>query len=99
MENGIVTRSLNKQLNLIVLHEQVENSATISNIFSAYQIDQWFETPRRVSKIKQGHRRIKESLTGHRMPHAALIILHGMQIGETQRCTGSRLQNSRREEH
>jgi hypothetical protein len=46
----------------------VETGATISNIFSAYKIDQWFETPRRVSKIKQQHRRIKENPTGHRMP-------------------------------
>ncbi len=68
MENEIVTKSLKKQLNLIVLHEQVETGATISNIFSAYKIDQWFETPRRVSKIKQQHRRIKENPTGHRMP-------------------------------
>jgi hypothetical protein len=36
MENGIVTRSLKKQLNLVLLHEQVKNGATISNNFSAY---------------------------------------------------------------
>jgi hypothetical protein len=99
MENGIVTRSLKKQLNLIVLHEQVENGATISNNFSAYQVDHRFETPRRVSKIKQKHRWIKESPTSHRMPQVSLIILHGVQIGETQRCTSSLLQNSKREEH
>ncbi len=31
MENKIVTRSLRRQLNHVVLHEQVENGATISN--------------------------------------------------------------------
>ncbi len=33
------------------------------------------------------------------MSQAALIILHGVQIGETQRCTSNLLQNSKREEH
>jgi len=49
MENRIITVSLKKQLNQIVLHEQVENGATISNNLSA---DQRFETPRRVSYLE-----------------------------------------------
>jgi hypothetical protein len=35
MENKIVTRSLRKQLHQVVLHEQVENGATINNNLSA----------------------------------------------------------------
>ncbi len=42
MENIIVTRSLRRQLNQVVLHEQVQNGATINNNLSANQVDQWF---------------------------------------------------------
>jgi hypothetical protein len=49
MENKIVTKSLRRQLNQVVLHEQVENGTAISNNLNADQVDQWFETPRRVS--------------------------------------------------
>jgi hypothetical protein len=35
MENKIVTRSLRKQLDQVILHEQVENGTTISNNLSA----------------------------------------------------------------
>ncbi len=49
MENIIVTKSLKRQLDQFVLHEQVENGAANSVNLSADQIDQWFETPRRVS--------------------------------------------------
>ncbi len=51
MENRIVTRSLRRQLDQVVLHEQVENGATISNNLSANQVDQQFETPKRVFQI------------------------------------------------
>jgi hypothetical protein len=34
MENIIIIRSLNKQLNQVVLHEQVENGAAINNNLS-----------------------------------------------------------------
>jgi hypothetical protein len=48
MENRIITRSLNKQLDWVVLHEQVENGIAISSNLSADQEDQRFETPKRV---------------------------------------------------
>jgi hypothetical protein len=35
MENIIIIRSLKKQLNQVVLHEQVENGVAISNNLSA----------------------------------------------------------------
>ncbi len=39
MENKIVTRSLRKQLDQVVLHEQVENGVTINNNLSADQVE------------------------------------------------------------
>jgi hypothetical protein len=48
MENKIVTRSLRRQLNQVVIHEQVENGVTNSNNLSADQVNQRFETPKRV---------------------------------------------------
>jgi hypothetical protein len=35
MENKIIIKILNKQLDQVVLHEQVENGTTISNNLSA----------------------------------------------------------------
>ncbi len=49
MENKISTRGLRRPLDWVVLHEQVENGTAINNNLSAYQVDQWFETPRKVS--------------------------------------------------
>jgi hypothetical protein len=46
MENRIVTGSLKRQLNQVVLHEQVENGIAINN--SADKVNQRFETPKRV---------------------------------------------------
>ncbi len=46
MENIIVTRSLKRQLDQFVLHEQVENGVANSVNLSGNQVDQWFETPR-----------------------------------------------------
>jgi hypothetical protein len=40
MEHKIVTRSLRRQLDQVVLHEQVENGVTISNNLSANKVDQ-----------------------------------------------------------
>ncbi len=40
MENIIVTRILNRQLDQNVLHEQVENGTVISNNLSENQVDQ-----------------------------------------------------------
>jgi hypothetical protein len=51
MENKIVSRSLNRQLDQDILHE-VENGAAISNNLSANKVDQRFEAPKKVSKIK-----------------------------------------------
>jgi histidinol dehydrogenase len=68
MENRIVTRSLKKQLNQVVLHEQVENGIAISNNLSADHVDQRFETPRRVFQIKQKHLQTKDRPIGHIMP-------------------------------
>ncbi len=39
MENKIVTRSLRKQLDQVVFHEQVEKGATINNNLSADQVE------------------------------------------------------------
>ncbi len=84
MENRIITRSLNKQLDWVVLHEQVENGIAISSNLSADQEDQRFETPKRVFQIKQKHQWIEERPTCHRTPHVALIILHEMQTSEAK---------------
>jgi len=40
MENRIITRSLKKQLDQVIIHEQVENGTGINNNLCAYQIDQ-----------------------------------------------------------
>ncbi len=47
-ENKIVIRNLRRQLNHVVLHEQVENGIAINNNLNVNQVDQLFETPRRV---------------------------------------------------
>jgi len=39
MENKIVTKSLRRQLDQVVLHDQEENGTTISNNLIANQID------------------------------------------------------------
>jgi hypothetical protein len=39
---------LRRQLDQVVLHEQMENGAAISNKLSANQVDKWFETPKKV---------------------------------------------------
>ncbi len=74
MENKIVTKSLRRQLNQVVLHEQVENGTAISNNLNADQVDQWFETPRRVSQIEQRHSWTKDMHASHKMPQATPII-------------------------
>jgi hypothetical protein len=40
MENKIVTRSLRRQLDQVIVHKQMENGATINNKFSVDEIDQ-----------------------------------------------------------
>jgi hypothetical protein len=39
MENIIVSRSLSRELDQVIVHEQVENGTTINSILSANQID------------------------------------------------------------
>jgi hypothetical protein len=39
MENRIVTRSLKRQLDQVILHKQVENGVAINNNLSANHID------------------------------------------------------------
>ncbi len=39
MENQIVTKSLKRQLDQVIVHEQVENGITINSNLSAYHID------------------------------------------------------------
>ncbi len=96
MENKISIRGLRRPLDQVVLHEQLENGIAINNNLSAYQVDQWFETSRKVFKIKQKHPWTEERLVGHRTPQVTPIIPREMQIGEAQRCTNSLQQNSRR---
>jgi len=52
MENKIVTISLKKQLDQVIVHEQVENDITINRNLSVDKIDEQFITPRRVSQSK-----------------------------------------------
>jgi hypothetical protein len=55
MENKIVTNSLTRQLNQVLLHEQEENGVAINNNLSANQEDQQFVTPRKVFQSEQKH--------------------------------------------
>jgi hypothetical protein len=45
MENRIVIKSLKKQLDQVIIHEQVENDTAINKNLSANQIEQQFTTP------------------------------------------------------
>ncbi len=76
----------------------MENGTTISNNLSADWVDQWFETPIRVSQTKQRYLWTKERHVGHKTPKATPIMPHEMQIGEAQRCTSNLMPNSKREE-
>ncbi len=98
MENRIVSGSLKRQLNHVVLHEQMENGIAISNNLSVDQLNQRFETPIRIFQTEKKHPWIEEIHVGHRMPCVTSIILHEVQTSETQRRTSNLLQNSRKEE-
>jgi hypothetical protein len=53
MENKIKTRSLRRQLDNVVLHEQMENGANnINNNLNVGQVDQRFETHVKVFQKK-----------------------------------------------
>ncbi len=82
MEYRIETKILKRQLDQVVLYEQVENGIAISNNLSVDLVDQRFETPKRVFQIEQKHPRTEEKLASHKMPQATSIILHEVQIGE-----------------
>ncbi len=49
MENKVITKGLRRQLNHVILHEQLENNIAINNNLSANQVDQQFITPKKVS--------------------------------------------------
>jgi hypothetical protein len=49
MENIVIIRVLKRQLNHVILHEQLENNIAINNNLSANQVDQQFITPEKVS--------------------------------------------------
>jgi hypothetical protein len=49
MENKVITKGLRRQLNHVILHEQLENNIAINNNLSANQVDQQFITPEKVS--------------------------------------------------
>jgi hypothetical protein len=66
MENKIVTRSLRRQLDQVLLHEQVGNGTAINNNLNANQEDQQFVTSRKVSESEHRHMWIKEKLTSHK---------------------------------
>jgi hypothetical protein len=51
MENITITRSLKRQLDSVVLHEQVKNGDAVNNNLSADRFDQQFVTPKRVSHM------------------------------------------------
>ncbi len=87
MENRIVTRSLRRQLDLVIVHEQMENDTAIKSNLSAYQIDQQFVTLRRVSQSKKRHSWMEERPIGHIMPQATSIIPREVQTSEAQKHT------------
>jgi hypothetical protein len=55
MENIIVTINFRRQLNQVILHEQVENGTTIHRNLSVGQEDQQFVTFIKVFQTKQRH--------------------------------------------
>ncbi len=90
MENKIITRSLRRQLDQVVLHEQVENG-----VLNANQVDQWYETPRKVSQTKQKHLWIEKRPVNQKTPQVTLIIPHEVQTGETQKQSTIKFQEGR----
>jgi hypothetical protein len=82
MENIIVTKSLRRQLNQVIIHEQVENGVAINSNLSADKIDQQFLTLIKVYQFEQRHMWTEKRLASHITPQAALIILCEVQIGE-----------------
>jgi hypothetical protein len=49
MENITITKSLKKQLDQVIVHEQVENDIAINKNLSANQINQQFITPKKIN--------------------------------------------------
>jgi hypothetical protein len=52
------------------------------NNFNANQVDQPFETPRKVSQIDQKHLRTEKKFVSHKTLQATPIIPSEVQIGE-----------------
>lgn len=86
MEIRIITRSIRRQLDQVIIHQEVKNDVAINNNLSADQVDQQFVTPKRVYLSKQGHPWTKDRPTGHRMLEVASIIPCEMQTNETDKC-------------
>ncbi len=76
MEIKIVTKILRRQLNHVILYEEVENGVSINNNLNADHVDQQFVTPGSVSQLEQRHPWIEKRLEGHITPQATLIIPH-----------------------
>ncbi len=72
MESRIVTKSLTRQLNQVLLHKQEENGIAINNNLSANQEDQQFVTPRKKFQSKQKHPWIEKRTIGHKTLHVVL---------------------------
>jgi hypothetical protein len=60
----------------------VENGTAINNNLTTNQVDQWFETPKKLFQIEQKRPWITKKLTSHRMPHATMILCE-VQTSET----------------
>ncbi len=65
----------------------MEKGAAITNNLNVDKVDQWFETPRKVSSIEQRHMQKKNRPTGHKTLQVAPIISREVQNGEAQRRT------------
>ncbi len=94
MENRFVNRSFRRQLDQVLLHEQVENGVTINNNLSEDQINQQFVTLTRVFQSEHKLPWKEKRPVSHKMPQVVLIIPHQVQIGETHKHIGSLQQNS-----
>jgi hypothetical protein len=67
-KNLIISKSFKRQLDQVIVHEQVKNCVAINNNLSADQIDQEFITLRKVSHLKQRHSWIEKRPSSHKTP-------------------------------
>ncbi len=82
MENRNVIKIMRRQIDQVIIHEQVENGVAINKNLSVDMIDQQFITPIRVFQLEHKHVWTKERSTCHITPQVAPIISHEMQIDE-----------------